>query len=94
MPMTTKEMEKYIISDLEFHLEKPVHIVADLNLLQKETLYVYEKNNKLYVEQGFHENAMAEIEYQHEYDYVHIRGYCDYFKTSDNNKANTDELPF
>lgn len=38
MPMTTKEMEKYIISDLEFHLEKPVHIVADLNLLQKKNL--------------------------------------------------------
>ena len=94
MTMTTTEMEKYIISDLEFHLEKPVHIVADLNLLQKETLYVYEKNNELYVEQDFRKNAMAEFEYQHEYDYVHIRGYCDYFKASDDNKADTDELPF
>ena len=94
MTMTTTEMEKYIISDLEFHLEKPVHIVADLNLLQKETLYVYEKNNELYVEQDFRKNAMAEIEYQHEYNYVHIRGYCDYFKASDDNKADTDELPF
>lgn len=100
MQPTIEQIKNYIISDLEFHLEKPVVINVDLNLLKKETetqfnyLFVYKKDNKLFVEEDFNENAVAEVEYDTEADQIIIRGYTDEFFSSNNSKANTDELPF
>ena len=100
MQPTIEQLKEYIISDLEFHLEKPVVINVDLNLLKKETetqfnyIFVYKKDNKLFVEEDFKENAVAEIEYDTEADQLTIRGYTDEFFASNNSKANTDELPF
>ena len=100
MQPTIEQIKDYIILDLEFHLEKPVVINVDLNLLKKETetqfnyIFVYERDNKLFVEDNFNENAVAEIEYDTELDQLTIRGYTDEFFASTNSKANTDELPF
>ena len=100
MPQTIKQINDYIISDLEFHLEKPVIINLNLNFLTKETeerfnhIYVYEIGNTLFVEKDFKENAVAEIEYDTELDQLTIRGYTEEFFASTNSKANTDELPF
>ena len=100
MQPTIEQLKEYIISDLEFHLEKPVVINVDLNLLTKETetqfnyIFVYKKDNKLFVEEDFKENAVAEIEYDTELDQLTIRGYTDEFFASTNSKANTGELPF
>ena len=100
MQPTIEQIKDYIISDLEFHLEKPVVINVDLNLLKKETetqfnyLFVYKKDNKLFVEEDFNENAVAEVEYDTELDQLMIRGYTEEFFASNNSKANTDELPF
>ena len=100
MPQTIEQIKDYIISDLEFHLEKPVVINVDLNLLTKETetqfnyIFVYEKDNKLFIEEDFKENAVAEIEYDTELDQLMIRGYTEEFFASNNSKANTNELPF
>ena len=100
MLQTIEQIKDYIISDLEFHLEKPVVINVDLNLLKKETktqfnyIFVYEKDNKLFVKEDFNENAVAEIEYDTELHQLTIRGYTEEFFASDNSKANTDELPF
>lgn len=100
MLQTIEQIKDYIVSDLEFHLEKPVVVNVDLNLLKKETeerfnhIYIYEINNKLSVEKDFKENAVAEIEYDTELDQLIIRGYTEEFFTSKNSKANADELPF
>ena len=100
MPQTIEQIKDYIISDLEFHLEKPVVINVDLNLLTKETetqfnyIFVYEKDNKLFIEEDFKENAVAEIEYDTELDQLMIRGYTEAFFAANNSKANIDELPF
>ena len=100
MPQKIEQIKDYIISDLEFHLEKPVVINVDLNLLTKETetqfnyIFVYEKDNKLFIEEDFKENAVAEIEYDTELEQLMIRGYTEEFFASTNSKANTDELPF
>ena len=100
MPQTIKQIKNYIVSDLEFHLEKPVVINVDLNFLTKETeerfnhIYVYEIDNKLFVKKDFKENAVAEIEYDTELDQIIVRGYTEAFCASNNSKANTDELPF
>lgn len=100
MQPTIEQIKEYIISDLEFHLEKPVVINVDLNLLKKETetqfnyVFVYKRDNKLFVEEDFNENAVAEIEYDTELDQLMIRGYTEEFFASNNSKANTDELPF
>lgn len=100
MQPTIEQIKDYIILDLEFHLEKPVVINVNLNLLKKETetqfnyIFVYERDNKLFVEDNFNENAVAEIEYDTELDQLTIRGYTDEFFASTNSKANTDELPF
>lgn len=100
MSQTIEQIKNYIISDLEFHLEKPVVINVDLNLLKKETetqfnyVFVYKRDNKLFVEEDFNENAVAEIEYDTELDQLMIRGYTEEFFASNNSKANTDELPF
>lgn len=100
MPQTIKQIKNYIVSDLEFHLEKPVVINVDLNFLTKETeerfnhIYVYEIDNKLFVKKDFKENAVAEIEYDTELDQIIVRGYTEEFFASKNSKANTDELPF
>ena len=100
MQPTIEQIKDYIISDLEFHLEKPVIINIDLNILTKETeeqfnhVYVYEIDNKLSVEKNFKENAVAEIEYDTELDQLTIRGYTEEFFASTNSKASTDELPF
>lgn len=100
MSQTIEQIKNYIISDLEFHLEKSVVINVDLNLLKKETetqfnyVFVYERDNKLFVEEDFNENAVAEIEYDTELNQLTIRGYTDEFFASNNSKANTDELPF
>lgn len=100
MSQTIEQIKNYIISDLEFHLEKPVVINVDLNILKKETeerfnhLYVYEIDNKLFVEKNFNENAVAEVEYDTEANQLLIRGYTDEFFASNNSKSNTDELPF
>ena len=100
MQPTIEQIKEYIISDLEFHLEKSVIINVNLNLLTKETktqfnyVFVYERDNKLFVEEDFNENAVAEIEYDTEADQLTIRGYTDEFFASNNSKANTDELPF
>lgn len=100
MPQTIEQIKDYIISDLEFHLEKPVVINVDLNLLTKETetqfnyIFVYEKDNKLFIEEDFKENAVAEIEYDTELEQLMIRGYTEEFFASNDSKANTDELPF
>lgn len=100
MPQTIKQINDYIISDLEFHLEKPVIINLNLNFLTKETeerfnhVYVYEIGNTLFVEKDFKENAVAEIEYDTELDQIIVRGYTEAFFASNNSKANTDELPF
>ncbi len=100
MPQKIEQIKDYIISDLEFHLEKPVVINVDLNLLTKETetqfnyIFVYEKDNKLFIKKDFKENAVAEIEYDTELDQIIVRGYTEAFFASNNSKANTDELPF
>ena len=100
MQPTIKQINDYIISDLEFHLEKPVIINLNLNFLTKDTdqrfnhVYVYETGNTLFVEKDFKENAVAEIEYDTELDQLMIRGYNEEFFKSTNSKANTDELPF
>ena len=100
MQPTIEQIKDYIISDLEFHLEKSVVINVDLNLLKKETktqfnyVFVYKRNNKIFVEEDFNENAVAEIEYDTELDQLTIRGYTDEFFASTNSEANTDELPF
>lgn len=100
MPQTIEQIKDYIVSDLEFHLEKPVVINVDLNLLKKETeerfnhIYVYKIDNKLFVKKDFKENAVAEIEYDTELHQLTIRGYTEEFFSSNNSKANTDELPF
>lgn len=100
MQPTIEQIKDYIILDLEFHLEKSVVINVDLNLLKKETetqfnyVFVYERDNKLFVEEDFNENAVAEIEYDTELDQLTIRRYTDEFFASTNSKANTDELPF
>ena len=100
MQPTIKQINDYIISDLEFHLEKPVVINLDLNFLTKETedrfnhIYVYEIGNTLFVEKDFKENAVAEIEYDTELDQLTIRGCTKEFFASNNSKVNTDELPF
>ena len=95
-----EQIKDYIISDLEFHLEKTVIIKVNLNLLIKETeerfnhVYVYEIDNKLFVEKDFKENAVAEIEYDTELDQLMIRGYTEAFFAANNSKANINELPF
>lgn len=100
MPQTIKQIKNYIVSDLEFHLEKPVVINVDLNFLTKENeerfnhIYVYEIDNKLFVKKDFKENAVAEIEYDTELYQIIVRGYTEAFFASNNSKANTDELPF
>ena len=100
MQQTIEQIKNYIISDLEFHLEKPVVVNVDLNLLKKETetqfnyVFVYEKDNKLFVEEDFNENAVAEIEYDTESYQLIIRGYTKEFFASTNSKADNDELPF
>lgn len=100
MPQTIEQIKDYIISDLEFHLEKPVVINVDLNLLTKETetqfnyIFVYEKDNKLFIEEDFKENAVAEIEYDTELHQIMVRGYTEAFFAATNSAANTDELPF
>ena len=100
MLQTIEQIKDYIVSDLKFHLEKPVIINVDLKLLKKETetqfnyVFVYEIDNKLFVEKDFKENAVAEIEYDTELDQLMIRGYTKEFFASNNSKANTDELPF
>jgi hypothetical protein len=96
MPQTIEQIKEYIISDLE----KSVDINVDLNILTKETdeqfnyLYVYEIDNKLFIEKDFKENAVAEIEYDTELNQLTIRGYTSDFFASTNSKAYTDELPF
>ena len=100
MPQTIKQIKNYIVSDLEFHLEKPVVINVDLNLLKKKTeerfnhIYVYEIDKKLFIKKDFKKNAVAEIEYDTELDQIIVRGYTEAFFASNNSKANTDELPF
>ena len=100
MQPTIEQIKDYIISDLKFHLEKPVVINVDLKLLTKETktqfnyAFVYERDNKLFVEEDFNENAVAEVEYDTETNQLLIRGYTDEFFASNNSKSNTDELPF
>ena len=85
MQPTIEQIKDYIISDLEFHLEKPVVINVDLNLLTKETetqfnyVFVYERDNNLFVEEDFNENAVAEIEYDTEANQLLIRGYTNEF---------------
>lgn len=100
MQPTIKQINDYIISDLEFHLEKPVVINLDLNFLTKETeehfnhIYVYEIGNTLFVKKDFKENAVAEIEYDTELHQIMVRGYTEAFFAATNSAANTDELPF
>lgn len=100
MQPTIKQINDYIISDLEFHLEKPVIINLNLNFLTKDTderfnhVYVYEIGNTLFVEKDFKENAVAEIEYDTELDQIIIRGYTEEFFAATNSTTNTDELPF
>ena len=100
MLQTIEQIKDYIVSDLEFHLEKPVIINLNLNFLKKDTeerfnhVYVYEIGNTLFVEKDFKENAVAEIEYDTELHQLTIRGYTEEFFASNNSKANTDELPF
>ena len=100
MTQTIERIKEYIISDLKFHLEKPVVINVDLRLLTKETkerfnyAYVYEIDNKLFVEKDFKENAVAEIEYDTESYQLIIRGYTEEFFASTNSKAGNDALPF
>lgn len=100
MPQTIEQIKDYIVSDLEFHLEKSVVINVDLNFLTKETeerfnhIYVYEIDKKLFIKKDFKKNAVAEIEYDTELDQIIVRGYTEAFFASNNSKANTDELPF
>lgn len=100
MQPTIEQIKEYIISDLEFHLEKPVVINVDLNLLTKETeerfnhIYVYEIDNKLSVEKDFKENAVAEIEYDTKLHQIMVRGYTEAFFAANKSTANTNELPF
>jgi hypothetical protein len=100
MLQTIEQIKDYIVSDLEFHLEKPVVINVDLNFLTKETekrfnyIYVYEIDNKLFVKKDFKENAVAEIEYDTELHQIMVRGYTEAFFAATNSAANTDELPF
>lgn len=100
MQPTIEQIKEYIISDLEFHLEKPVVINVDLNLLTKETetqfnyAFVYERDNKLFVEEDFNENAVAEIEYDTEDNQIIIRDYIIQDYPEGFFKSNTDELPF
>lgn len=100
MQPTIKQINDYIISDLEFHLEKPVVINLDLKFLTKETeerfnhVYVYEIGNTLFVEKNFKENAVAEVEYDTELNQIMVRGYTEAFFAANKSAANTDKLPF
>ena len=100
MQLTIEQLKKYIISELEYILEKNVVINVDLNILIKETkeqfnyIFVYERDNKIFVEKDFNENAVAEIEYDTEANQIMIRDYIikDYPKNFF--ASNTNELPF
>lgn len=100
MLQTIEQIKDYIVSDLKFHLGKPVVINVDLNFLTKKTekrfnyIYVYEIDNKLFVKKDFKENAVAEIEYDTELHQIMVRGYTEAFFAATNSVANTDELPF
>ena len=100
MQPTIEQLKKYIISELEYILEKTVVINVDLNILIKETkeqfnyIFVYERYNKLFVEKDFNENAVAEIEYDTEANQIMIRDYIIKDYPENFFASNTNELPF
>ena len=100
MQLTIEQLKKCIISELEYILEKTVVINVDLNILIKETkeqfnyIFVYERDNKLFVEKDFNENAVAEIEYDTEADQIMIRDYIIKDYPENFFASNTNELPF